>query len=120
MAGGPSAGRPWPPGERRRVALRVTNAGPARWLAAHRGPGGTALQVSLITPAGDLLAARPWLPLPRDLAAGESQRFELDLRRPPGEATLRAAVHATGRSKAGRYSAETAADWGGPVGEWRL
>ncbi|HEX6198769.1 MAG TPA: glycosyltransferase family 4 protein, partial [Thermoanaerobaculia bacterium] len=115
-AAGPD-GPAWPEGERRRVAFRVTNHGPARWLAAHRGPGGVALQVSLLTPQGDLLAGRPWLPLPRDLAAGESHRFELDLRRPPGEATLRASVQQAGSSEAGVI--ETAS-WGGPAGEWRL
>ncbi len=120
VSGAPSQARPWPPGQRRRVTLRVTNAGPARWLAAHRGAGGTALQVSLLTPSGDLLAHHPWLPLPRDLAAGESGRFEIDLRRPPGEATLRAAVRVAGGSKAGSYGAETAAVWGGPAGEWSL
>lgn len=119
VAGGPApgAGRPaWPEGERRRLILEATNDGPARWLAAHRGPGGLALQVSLLTPEGDVLAGRPWLPLPRDLAAGESHRFELEVRRPPGEATLRAALWPAGSSEVGIVETES---WGGPAGEWR-
>jgi glycosyltransferase involved in cell wall biosynthesis len=88
-AAGAAAGAPWPPGERRRLAVTLTNSGPARWLAAHRGAGGLALQVQLLTPAGDLLAGRPWLALLRDLAPGESWTAEIEVRRPPGPATLR-------------------------------
>jgi glycosyltransferase involved in cell wall biosynthesis len=110
-------GAAWPAGKRRRVALRLTNSGPARWLAAHRGPGGTALQVSLLAAGRDLRAASPWLPLPRDLAAGESHRFELELRRPPAAATLRAAMRVVGGSAPGALGGES---WGGPAGEWQL
>jgi len=88
---------PWPAGSRRRLGVRVTNVpeagrvagGGARWLAAWRGAGGVALRSVLDTPRGDLLAGRPWLPLPRDLAPGESHRFEVEIRRPPGPARLR-------------------------------
>ncbi len=85
----PAPGAPWPAGERRRLAVTLTNSGPARWLAAHRGAGGVALQVQLLTPSGDLLAGRPWLALPRDLEPGESWTAEVEVRRPPGTATLR-------------------------------
>ncbi len=88
-AGGRGRPGPWPEGERRHLAVTLTNAGPARWLAAHRGAGGIGLQAELLTPAGDLLAGRPWLGLPRDLEPGESWTAELELRRPPGPATLR-------------------------------
>jgi len=107
----------WPAGERRAVTLAVTNRGPARWLAAHRGPGGVALEVSLVAGGRDLRAASPWLPLPRDLDPGESHRFRLELRKPPAPATLRAAVKLVGGSAPGALSIE---DWGGPAREWGL
>jgi glycosyltransferase involved in cell wall biosynthesis len=75
---------PWPEGERRRLEVVLRNRGFARWLAGDRGPGGIALVVKLIAEGRDLLAGRPWLPLPRDLAPGEEVRLELDVRRPPG------------------------------------
>jgi hypothetical protein len=79
----------WAEGERRRLAVRVVNRGPCRWLAARRGPGGVAFAVRLETPGGDPDPHRPWLPLPRDLAPGEEVTLALDLRRPPGPARLR-------------------------------
>lgn len=109
---------PWPEGARRRLAVRLTNHGPARWLAAHRGPGGVALQVSLVTPDGeDVLAERPWLPLPRDLAPGEAHRFEVELRRPPGPATVGFATRLLGGSEPGVFEPQA---WGGPRAEWRI
>jgi glycosyltransferase involved in cell wall biosynthesis len=75
---------PWPEGERRRLEIVLRNRGFARWLAGGRGPGGVAVVVKLIAGGRDLLADRPWLPLPRDLAPGEEVRLELAVRRPPG------------------------------------
>jgi glycosyltransferase involved in cell wall biosynthesis len=75
---------PWPEGERRRLEIVLRNRGFARWLAGDRGPGGIAVAVKLIAEGRDLLADRPWLPLPRDLAPGEEVRLELEVRRPPG------------------------------------
>lgn len=106
---------PWPPGERRHLPLTLVNHGPATWLAGRRGPGGVALQVRLETPAGDLEAARPWLPLPRDLPAGESLEVGIPVRRPPGPARLVIEPHVLG----GRGGAGGAGfgSLGGPV--WR-
>jgi hypothetical protein len=42
------AAAPWPPGERRRLAVTVTNRGACRWLAARRGPGGVAFEVRVL------------------------------------------------------------------------
>ena len=78
----------WPEGERRTLRLEVTNGGPARWLAARRGPGGVAFEVTLATPAGDPDPHRPWLPLPHDVEPGGTARLELALRRPPGPARV--------------------------------
>jgi glycosyltransferase involved in cell wall biosynthesis len=75
---------PWPEGERRRLEIVLRNRGFARWLAGGRGPGGVAVVVKLIAEGRDLLADRPWLPLPRDLAPGEEVRLDLAVRRPPG------------------------------------
>jgi hypothetical protein len=82
---------PWPPGERRRLAITVTNGGACRWLAARRGPGGVAFEVRVEGAGGDPETSRPWLPLPRDLAPGESAALALDLRRPLVPARLRLA-----------------------------
>jgi glycosyltransferase involved in cell wall biosynthesis len=117
-------GGAWPPGERRRLTFRLTNHGPARWLAAHRGPGGAALRLSLASAGEDLLAGRPWLPLPRDLAAGESCRLEAEVRRPPvgGPSVLRAELRVAGVEAPGVF-AETgvrSAPWSGPAAEWEL
>ena len=75
----------WQPGERRTVRIALRNDGRARWLAGERGEGGVALEIDL---AGEE-RARPWMPLPRDLAPGEAWCLELELRRPLGPARLR-------------------------------
>lgn len=82
---------PWPEGERRRLRIRVSNRGFARWLAGERGPGGVAVVVKLFTDEAlteDMLTSRPWLPLTRDLEPGEEAWFETEVRRPPGYAYL--------------------------------
>ena len=81
---------PWPEGERRRLRIRLRNTGFARWLSGVSGPGGVAVVVKLFVDGGaaDLLAGRPWLALPRDLAPGEEVHFETEVRRPPGPAHL--------------------------------
>ena len=75
---------PWCEGERRRLEVVLRNRGAARWAAGAAGAGGVALVVKLIHGGRDLLADRPWLPLPRDLAPGGEARFTVDVRRPPG------------------------------------
>ncbi len=80
------AAAPWPAGTRRELALRLTNPGPARWLAAHRGAGGLALAACVASGLAD--PYRPWLPLPADVAPGESVELRLQLRRPPGPSRL--------------------------------
>ncbi len=87
---------PWPAGERRRLAIRLKNTGFARWLAGDRGPGGVAVSLKLFSAGEDLLAARRWLALPRDLAPGEEIRLETEVRRPPGPARLRIEPHLFG------------------------
>jgi glycosyltransferase involved in cell wall biosynthesis len=79
---------PWAEGERRRLSIRLLNTGFARWLAGERGPGGMAVVVKLFVDGEDLLAGRPWLALPHDLAPGEEVRFDTEVRRPPGPAHL--------------------------------
>lgn len=106
---------PWPVGERRRLRVRLRNTGFARWLAGERGPGGVALVVKLFVDEGltdDLLAGRPWLPLPRDLAPGEEAWFETDVRRPPGTAHLWIEPHLFGGLGLSKY--------GGPLWEGRI
>jgi glycosyltransferase involved in cell wall biosynthesis len=79
---------PWPAGERRRLEIRVRNTGFARWLAGERGPGGVAVVVKLFVDGEHLLAGRPWLALPHDLAPGEEVPLAAEVRRPPGPAHL--------------------------------
>lgn len=96
------AAAPWREGERRRIRIALRNDSPARWLAGERGAGGVAVEVRLRDPHGhDLLAARPWLPLPVDLAPGETATFETEIRRPPGppgSVELRIEPHVLGRA----------------------
>ena len=87
---------PWPPGERRRLRVRLTNRGPARWLAGTSGPGGVVVELILTDGAGDLLEARPTVPLPRDVGGGESAELEIALRRPLGPAHLHIEPHVVG------------------------
>jgi glycosyltransferase involved in cell wall biosynthesis len=102
---------PWPEGERRRLRIRLRNTGFARWLAGERGPGGVAMVVKLFVDGfeRDLLAGRPWLALPRDLAPGEEAWFETELRRPPGPAHLWIEPHLFGGLGLSKY--------GGPLWE---
>jgi hypothetical protein len=79
---------PWPEGTRRRLRLRLTNRGPARWLAARRGPGGLAFEVRLLGENGETVEAWPWRPLPSDVAVGEHAELEHAVRRPRGRAWL--------------------------------
>jgi glycosyltransferase involved in cell wall biosynthesis len=91
---------PWPPGERRRLRVRLANRGFARWLAGESGPGGVALAVRLFVdgPEGrrDLLEDRHWPALQRDLHPGGETVFETEVRRPAGPATLRIEPHVLG------------------------
>lgn len=106
---------PWAEGERRRLRVRLRNTGFARWLAGERGPGGVALVVKLFVDEAldrDLLAGRPWLALPRDLAAGEEAWFETEVRRPVGPAHLWIEPHLFGGLGLSSY--------GGPRWEGRL
>jgi glycosyltransferase involved in cell wall biosynthesis len=99
---------PWPDGEARTLTLEVTNRSLARLRAGRSGTGGVVFEVNLWRAAGepadreDLLAGRPWLALPRDLAPGERLELPLTVRRPPGAAgsvQLRVAPHVLGRAR---------------------
>lgn len=72
---------PWRPGERRRLRLTVHNRGGAYFPPAEL-EGGFSLEVQLLARGRDLRSAEPWLPLPRELEAGGSFDFHLELRRP--------------------------------------
>ncbi len=87
---------PWSAGERRSVALVLTNTGFATWLAGHNEDGGVVIEPQLWSDGRDLLRGRPWLPLPRDLPAGETCRIPVALRRPLGSARLRCEPHVFG------------------------
>jgi len=78
---------PWLGGTSRRLRVSISNKGPARWLAGHRGPGGMILRTRLLGRRGEVLhesrKALPW-----DLEAGQDWSCEMALRRPPGRVWL--------------------------------
>jgi glycosyltransferase involved in cell wall biosynthesis len=90
---------PWLPGERRTVTVHLKNHGLHRWLPGRIGPGGVALQIRLCPegePQRDLLAHRPWQPLPIPLEPDEETGLRFDVRRPPGAARLTVQAHVLG------------------------
>lgn len=91
--GSPDEPPPWAEGERRTLEVRLHNQGPARWLAAERGPGGVGVEVRLEGHP----RSEQWVPLPHDLAAGERWSFRRTLRRPAGSARLVVRPHVLGR-----------------------
>lgn len=90
---------PWNEGERRSLRLRLTNDSEAGWLSAESGDAGMAIEWSLLRPGAVTapLDEAPWLPVPRDLAPGESQEFRVSVRRPPGPVRLRIKPRLLGR-----------------------
>lgn len=83
----------WLPGERRRLTFLVENRSEA-YFPPGELEGGFSLEVQLVAGGRDLRAAEPWLPLPRELPAGGSFEFSLELRRPLGsEVELRLVPH---------------------------
>ncbi len=94
--------REWEEGARRRLALRLRNLGPVRWLAAAVGPGGVVLEVTLRDGAGRQIGDTTSVPLPRDLLAGETAELGVELRRPLGPARLVVESRLEGRGAAMR------------------
>lgn len=86
----------WAAGSRGELHIELKNTGASRWLAADRGAGGVMLEVTLWSGGDNLLAATPWLALPRDVGPGESITVPLRLRRPPHAARLVVAPHVSG------------------------
>jgi glycosyltransferase involved in cell wall biosynthesis len=79
---------PWKEGELRRLRLRLTNHGPARWLPAVEGPGGVSIDVEWRrNPRSEVLASRR-VELPTELGPGASRELEVRIRRPLGGSTL--------------------------------
>jgi hypothetical protein len=102
--------RPWRPGERRRLRVRLENGSAGRWLRYTAGAGGLAIRCQLLDAGGrETGAARPWQALPRDLLPGETYEFEIALRRPLGPARLRVEPIVAERGAASQL--------GGPVWE---
>jgi hypothetical protein len=78
---------PWEEGERRRLAIDLTNRGPARWLPS--GPGSVSLDIELLDAAGHRLVGVSSVGLPAEVASGDSVELTVDVRRPPGPTLLR-------------------------------
>lgn len=91
------ADSPWPAGERRTLRVAVRNDGDTVWLAGERGEGGVAFEVRVSAGGVEAPRGEPWRPLPRDLRRGEDWSFEIDVRRPIGEARLRVEPRLLGR-----------------------
>jgi glycosyltransferase involved in cell wall biosynthesis len=84
---------PWQPGQRRKLRFRVENRSEAYFPPGELA-GGFSLEVQLLAGGRDLRAGEPWLPLPRELPAGGSFDFALELRRPlDAEVELRLVPH---------------------------
>jgi len=101
----------WRPGERRSLEIELYNASFARWLAAERGPGGLAVEVSL-SAEGCEPESPPWLPLPVDLEPLEAWSFRLRIRRPLGRCRLRVEPHVAGL---GGFSSVGGPVWDAPL-----
>lgn len=71
----------WQPGQRRDLRLEVENRSEATFPPAEL-EGGFSLEVQLWSGGRNLRETEPWLPLPRELKAGGSFEFQLQLRRP--------------------------------------
>jgi len=72
----------WRPGRRGHLAIEIRNTSGDRWLPSREIPGGVIFEVQLWEGDRDVYDGRPWLVLEREMAPGESRRFELELRRP--------------------------------------
>jgi len=79
----------WRPGERRRLAVTVTNRGRAFWKPSSDVDGGVQIEVLLRTEHEDLWRGRSWLSFAHPVLPGESVRFELTVRRPLEPARFR-------------------------------
>ena len=89
------AEEPWPGGERRRLAVRLVNRGPLRWLPGEMPDGGVAVEVRL-EGSDSKPELDAWLRLPMGLEPGQEHLFEFDVRRPLGRARLRIEPHVLG------------------------
>lgn len=79
---------PWKEGERRRLHVRLTNDGFARWLPAAEGVGGVAIAIEWRRdPRSEILESRR-IDLPTELGPGASRELEVRIRRPVGGSTL--------------------------------
>lgn len=92
---------PWPEWQERTLVVRLANKSAARWLAAEEGVGGVVLAVHWRSSLADPGQNEVWLPLQRPLLPGESQRFEVTLRKPEGCSILVIEPHIQGISGIG-------------------
>jgi hypothetical protein len=89
---------PWPAWQQRMLGIRLENQSSANWLPAEEGTGGVVLAVHWRSSLADPAQEETWLPLQRLLAPGESQRFEITLRKPEGCSILVIEPHIQGIS----------------------
>ena len=85
MAGGDL---PWKEGERRRLHVRLTNDGVARWLPAAEGVGGVAIAIEWRRDRRSEILESRRIDLPTELGPGASRELEVRIRRPVGGSTL--------------------------------
>ena len=79
---------PWHEGEMRQLRVRLTNHGPARWLATGQGTGGVMVQVHWRENPWATEQSADWIYLPHDMNASETCDFEIEIRRPVGASML--------------------------------
>jgi len=85
VAGGEA---PWPPGEGRRLRLRLANRGRALWLASGSGAGGLMVDVHWRASWAAEPVDRQWVEVPSDVAPGAAVEVEVPVRRPVASATI--------------------------------
>ncbi len=87
---------PWPEGTARRLTIRLTNGGPARWLAARNEFGGLMIELKWRKSPWHPPLAASWVMLGRDLEPDETRALEVEIRRPVGSGVLIVEPHARG------------------------
>jgi len=85
VAGGEA---PWPPGEGRRLRLRLANRGRALWLASGSGAGGLMVDSHWRADWAAEPVDRRWVEVPSDVAPGAAVEIDVPVRRPLEGATI--------------------------------
>jgi glycosyltransferase involved in cell wall biosynthesis len=98
---------PWAVGERRRLAIDLTNEGFCRWLPTATTPGGVTVELRWRADRDSDAMAQQWCEIPRELGQGQRYHFEVETRRPEGAGQLIVEPHVAGVSGFGALGGPT-------------